>query len=259
MACQPKRTLSPASDRQRLTAAVERLRLTLSTILPLLDAFNHRHRNQHRASHWWSAFGALRRSLHALLSRCPESPSRDTRPSRLDHVVTRAVFMYNHTIPRAFVSFSQLAADNQHAPLGLMLLAALGQAHGSLQLLLDCAGWSQQHQSAPRCKRQQDPGEQAAASSGLADRGVAVSRKGTPRAEKPPVAVFDPATTPTKCDQHQNSPGPRRVGEDAAETRSRRLLEQEDADKVRKKTKKKKKKNNDKGGDELAQLFDSLD
>lgn len=37
-----------------------------ATLIPILDAFNHRHRNQHRASHWWPVFRILRRSVSAL-------------------------------------------------------------------------------------------------------------------------------------------------------------------------------------------------
>lgn len=40
----------------------------ISPLLPILEAFNHRNKNQHRASHWWSHFSILRRSLRSLLA-----------------------------------------------------------------------------------------------------------------------------------------------------------------------------------------------
>ncbi|CAI4211730.1 unnamed protein product [Parascedosporium putredinis] len=72
----------------------------LTPISVLLDAFNHRNKNQHRRSHWWRQFNLLRRALRRLIV----APAlKDPRPS-----LTTA--------------FTQLAADNQYAPLGLVLL-----------------------------------------------------------------------------------------------------------------------------------------
>ena len=64
-----------------------------AALLPLLDAFNHRHKNQHRASHWWSAFGLLRRSVRALAAR----------PRDIQAVRARARFLGQHVVPRAYM------------------------------------------------------------------------------------------------------------------------------------------------------------
>ncbi|UZP35322.1 hypothetical protein NXS19_003138 [Fusarium pseudograminearum] len=44
--------------------------------------------------------------------------------------------MMRHIVPGAFVAFSQLAADNQHAPLGLLLLSVLASTHTLLSHLV---------------------------------------------------------------------------------------------------------------------------
>ncbi|CAH0043974.1 unnamed protein product [Clonostachys solani] len=90
----------------------------------LLDAFNHRHKNQHHSSHWWSHFSRLRRSLWSLLGN-------DGIPSSL-----HARWLQSHALPRSYKSFSQLAADNQHAPLGLLLLTVLARVHALLTYIL---------------------------------------------------------------------------------------------------------------------------
>ncbi|PHH69123.1 hypothetical protein CDD82_7980 [Ophiocordyceps australis] len=91
----------------------------LAALLPILHAFNHRHHNQHRSTHWWTSFNLLRRSLHALASNPP-----DARPHlrRLN----------NHLLPRAYISFSQLVSDQQFAPLGILLLTILARVNSIL-------------------------------------------------------------------------------------------------------------------------------
>lgn len=80
----------------------DELRAILSTILPLLDAFNHRHRNQHRASFWWSTFGNFRRSL-ARLARALQHQVPDNKRHGIDHVSARVTWLNSHFLPRAFV------------------------------------------------------------------------------------------------------------------------------------------------------------
>ncbi|KAL3963676.1 hypothetical protein ACCO45_000680 [Purpureocillium lilacinum] len=108
---------SPADTRAANTSITETLHI--------LDAFNHRHHNQHRATHWWSSFRILRRRLQslrdALLSSARAAPPGAVR-QRLRCRAGRP-------------SFSQLAADNQHAPLGLLLLAVLGRVDTVLATL----------------------------------------------------------------------------------------------------------------------------
>ncbi|CAG9993327.1 unnamed protein product [Clonostachys byssicola] len=97
---------------------------TVAHLRALLDAFNHRHKNQHHSSHWWSHFSRLRRSLCSLLDK-------DGNPS-----FAHARWLQSHVLPRSYKAFSQLAADNQHAPLGLLLLTVLARVHALLTYIL---------------------------------------------------------------------------------------------------------------------------
>ncbi|KAH0526225.1 hypothetical protein TsFJ059_009576 [Trichoderma semiorbis] len=105
---------------------------SLSPILPILNAFNHRHHNQHRLAHWWPVFRIFRRTVRSLIEDLTSPRRRDASSPP-----PRAVWLNKHFIPRAYIAFSQLAADNQHAPLGLLLLAILARTHTALTQLLD--------------------------------------------------------------------------------------------------------------------------
>jgi hypothetical protein len=65
----------------------------ISNLLAILDAFNHRNKNQHRLSPWWSRFSILRRALRAF--------------DREEHaaLVPRAdvVWLRDPVIPRCYV------------------------------------------------------------------------------------------------------------------------------------------------------------
>ncbi|KAL6825878.1 hypothetical protein J3E69DRAFT_366446 [Trichoderma sp. SZMC 28015] len=105
---------------------------SLSPILPILNAFNHRHHNQHRLAHWWPVFRIFRRTIRSLIEDLTSPRRRDASSPP-----PRAIWLNKHFIPRAYIAFSQLAADNQHAPLGLLLLAILARTHTALTQLLD--------------------------------------------------------------------------------------------------------------------------
>ncbi|PHH62414.1 hypothetical protein CDD81_7133 [Ophiocordyceps australis] len=141
---------------------------SLATLLPILQAFNHRHRNQHRSTHWWASFNLLRRSLHALASNPP-----DARP----HLYR----LNNHLLPRAYISFSQLVSDEQFAPLGLLLLTILARVNS----ILAANDHQQQTQSstAPSLLTPTAPHQ-----SHHLDRGVAITRPSSPPA---PASLLD--------------------------------------------------------------------
>ncbi|KAM6484241.1 hypothetical protein HDV62DRAFT_315794 [Trichoderma sp. SZMC 28011] len=105
---------------------------SLSPILPILNAFNHRHHNQHRLAHWWPVFRIFRRTIRSLIEDLTSPRRRDASSPP-----PRAIWLNKHFIPRAYIAFSQLAADNQHAPLGLLLLAILARTHTAITQLLD--------------------------------------------------------------------------------------------------------------------------
>ncbi|KAM0473851.1 hypothetical protein ACHAPX_007899 [Trichoderma viride] len=139
-------------------------------LLPILNAFNHRHHNQHRLAHWWPVFRSLRRTIRNLIDDLSPSTSLSSRPSpRRETIPPRAIWLNKHFIPRAYVAFSQLAADNQHAPLGLLLLAILARIHTALSpLSIDNSVPNPQ----PKTNRANDLANQ--------DKGVTIARQELP-------------------------------------------------------------------------------
>lgn len=90
----------------------------LASLLPILDAFNYRHRNQHSASHWWSAFKQFRhgaRSLAADLHRhqalnqphtdsSKKSTAAKAKAKRAQkQLLARLALFRNHTVPKAYM------------------------------------------------------------------------------------------------------------------------------------------------------------
>ncbi|KFA65469.1 hypothetical protein S40285_00454 [Stachybotrys chlorohalonatus IBT 40285] len=134
---------------------------SLASLLPILDAFNHRHRNQHHASHWWSGFRLLRRSIRLLAV----GPSRRSEQDR-------AGWIGSHAVPRCY-----LTADNQHASLGLLLLAVLARLSAILSTILPEAT-TRPSTAAPSSNAPSAQEQDQAASGGLdRDRGTVVSRQ----------------------------------------------------------------------------------
>ncbi|KAF4783512.1 hypothetical protein HER10_EVM0010903 [Colletotrichum scovillei] len=139
---------------------------TLVPVLAILDSFNHRNKNQHRVARWWAAFDLLRRAvrrLHDALeaqarhrralsfkSKSSSSSSKksataaggnptssaERRQNALDEdVAARVQMLLESTIPSSFSAFTQLAADKQHAALGLVLLGLLARINSAVTLL----------------------------------------------------------------------------------------------------------------------------
>ncbi|GJN78081.1 hypothetical protein PLIIFM63780_001574 [Purpureocillium lilacinum] len=239
---------SPADTRAANTSITETLHI--------LDAFNHRHHNQHRATHWWSSFRILRRRLQslrdALLSSARAAPAggRQTTSSlsRWQAVRLRAGWMRTHVVPRAYISFSQLAADNQHAPLGLLLLAVLGRVDTVLATLAPSDDAKTLPPPAVQSSRanvttaRPMPAE-TETEAPPPDLGVAVSRQDVPR--------------PVKREKRAEESAP----SDHTKKRSRDVKSEaagsDTAGKQRQSNKKNKKKSKD-GGDAFANLFGSL-
>lgn len=202
------------------------LRNSLSPLLPILDAFNHRHKNQHRSSHWWSHFSILRRSLKALLSSA----------NRQDALLPRVRWLKTRILPRVYVPFTQLAADNQHAPLGLLLVGLLARINTVL-----VAALPEDDASAPGTvieTKTKLPIEEEV------DRGTTISRGDFARPKS--LKVTEPL----------DAPGP-----DAADDEPKKILKKkprEVAETEEAPPKRKKKKTKDKHGDDFANMFGSL-
>ncbi|KAG6298338.1 hypothetical protein E4U09_000870 [Claviceps aff. purpurea] len=231
-------------------APTDELRAILSTILPLLDAFNHRHRNQHRASFWWSTFGNFRRSL-ARLARALQHQIPDNKRHGIDHVSARVTWLNSHFLPRAFVAFSQLVTDNQHAPLGLLLLAVLSQVHGV------CAKWEPPDKRvalAEQVAKDVQRGEQSSRldiyPAEAIDRGTAISRNtflGGVQQYAPTADIAVPKKALRTASEQVAQPSTKEPG-----------VEESKVEKREKNQEKKKKKKKNKEGDTLSSLFGSL-
>jgi ribonuclease MRP protein subunit RMP1 len=94
--------MTPPTDTALLTTNSE----TLAPFLPILNAFAHRHKNQHSSTHWWSSFSVLRRAVRNLAGDLVLRPKK-TKPSnakRESHpALVRAKWMMRHVIPGAFM------------------------------------------------------------------------------------------------------------------------------------------------------------
>jgi ribonuclease MRP protein subunit RMP1 len=177
-------------------AACARAHDALKPLLHILEAFNHRHKNQHRASHWWAELGILRRSLRALV---PDALHR-----REAALLSRVRWMKNHVIARCYVAFTQLAADNQHAPLGLLLLAVLAQINTvALDLLPDSEPSQEREPKNALLTSSAAPQAKAEKHSVAVDRGTVVSRDdiSATRPQKPTQALTRLASPPQKVEK----------------------------------------------------------
>ncbi|KLU89386.1 hypothetical protein MAPG_08357 [Magnaporthiopsis poae ATCC 64411] len=155
-------TTTDGSDKPAQPLPLARLvqaRHLLAPAREILDRFNYKHKNQHRLSKWWAAFDTLRRHLvkleqneiapavETLELAARRSAARGSSSKRArDHAVEVAMmppgveakseWMRDYLIPKAYFSFTQLAADNQFAHLGLLLLGVLAQVHDLVTLIL---------------------------------------------------------------------------------------------------------------------------
>jgi len=106
----------------------------LTSIIQILHLTHHRNKNQHRLAKWWKEFSQLRRQVSKLKTEIDEhitfekfnSNSKRTIASR-EKVELRVNFMDEFLMPRCYVAFSAVLADNQYAPLGLLLVAVLAK------------------------------------------------------------------------------------------------------------------------------------
>ncbi|KAF9770979.1 hypothetical protein IL306_011385 [Fusarium sp. DS 682] len=187
---------------------------SLAPLIPILNAFAHRHKNQHSSSHWWSSFSLLRRAVRNLNNDLNSRPrktksgavKRDVHPAH-----ARAKWMMSHVIPRAFVTFSQLAADNQHAPLGLLLLSVLARINTLLfQLVPDhhyddsVSTITKPIASEPNKSQTRDLTMTDVPSPGI-DMGVAISRDELPSTQKKakPIPKEDSRSKEPKSKEHK--------------------------------------------------------
>jgi len=107
----------------------------LSSISQILSAAAHRNKNQHRLAKWWKPFSVLRRNLYKLISELETLSANEERlgetkktTASREVVERRAEFMVEWVVPKCYLAFSAVVADNQFASLGLMLVGTLARA-----------------------------------------------------------------------------------------------------------------------------------
>ncbi|KFY35988.1 hypothetical protein V494_05419 [Pseudogymnoascus sp. VKM F-4513 (FW-928)] len=101
---------------------------TPDSLLPiqhLLHLTAHRNKNQHRIAKWWASFSMLRRQLGKLIAAL-ENPDAAFRAKKIE-IEKRVVFLREEVVPRCYLAFSTVVADNQYASLGLMLMGCLAR------------------------------------------------------------------------------------------------------------------------------------
>ncbi|KAL5351813.1 Ribonuclease MRP protein subunit rmp1 [Pseudogymnoascus australis] len=101
---------------------------TPASLLPiqhLLHLTAHRNKNQHRIAKWWASFSILRRQLGKLIAALEDSDAA-FRAKKIE-IERRVVFLREEIVPRCYLAFSTVVADNQYASLGLMLMGCLAR------------------------------------------------------------------------------------------------------------------------------------
>ncbi|KAJ6120232.1 hypothetical protein N7523_004512 [Penicillium sp. IBT 18751x] len=81
----------------------------------MLHLIYHRNKNQHHRAKWWKWLSALKRTTLDLGSIDPAKAAACRQ------------HLASHLIPRCYMAFSTVVADNQFATLGVVLLAALAR------------------------------------------------------------------------------------------------------------------------------------
>ncbi|RTE70013.1 hypothetical protein BHE90_015593 [Fusarium euwallaceae] len=234
---------------------------SLAPVLPILNAFAHRHRNQHHSSHWWSSFSLVRRAARNLSIDLTSRPRPIKNKNKSGNgegdnhpALVRARWMIRHVVPRTYIAFTQLAADNQHAPLGLLLLSILARINRILSDLVPADENTIPATSAstkptptgsmlPSNTQTSTPAETDSLD---IDMGVAISRNEVLPIRKTITSQLEP-----KADSRLTEPPSK---ERKLKSLTKDIKKSSSKDSAKDKPKKKKKK----GGDALSSLFGSL-
>ncbi|KAJ5246937.1 hypothetical protein N7468_001920 [Penicillium chermesinum] len=87
----------------------------LRSVYSVLQLIYHRNKNQHIRAKWWKWLAVLKRSASDLPSmKCAAAHAHR------QHLI-------NYVIPKCYMAFSSVVADNQFATLGVALLATLAR------------------------------------------------------------------------------------------------------------------------------------
>lgn len=104
--------------------------LTLEKLVPaqqLLHLTVHRNQNQHRITKWWGNLQLLRRNVKRLVEML-SSKEAEFRKGKMA-MLKMCQWLETEIIPRVYLSFSAVVADNQYASLGLLLMGCLARVN----------------------------------------------------------------------------------------------------------------------------------
>ncbi|ORY63570.1 uncharacterized protein BCR38DRAFT_437181 [Pseudomassariella vexata] len=260
----------------------------LQPLQPILAGFNHRNKNQHRGARWWGSFGMLRRNLEKLVDEVADAvdkaaaaggkkrkpaavPSKKDGRSGRNAAETRASWLRGVLVPKLYVAFSQLTADNQFATLGLMLFGVLAQVNAACAYLIVAGDDAQQlpesgvATTVPLVTKKLQPvlGIVRDGKEDTVDLGRAVSREEIARevAMRREAEAAEGVAVPTKKRRKEEAFDARR--EKIQRTEEDSMVEkagrgEKDKSSAPKEKEKKKKKKKGKKGDEFDDLFSSL-
>ncbi|RKF56454.1 putative ribonuclease mrp protein subunit rmp1 [Golovinomyces cichoracearum] len=119
--------------------------IKLQSAYNILHLTHHRNKNQHRLSKWYKSFGQLRRQMSKLMLELEnfkraQSISSGSENKYVSHArrnfELRIDFIRARLIPKCYLAFSNLIADNQYAVLGLMLMGTLASVKNIMQMLI---------------------------------------------------------------------------------------------------------------------------
>lgn len=104
--------------------------LTLEKLVPvqqLLHLTVQRNKNQHRITKWWGNLQVLRRNVKRLVETLSSKEAEYRRGK--EALLKLSCWIETEIIPRTYLSFSAVVADNQYASLGLMLIGCLARVN----------------------------------------------------------------------------------------------------------------------------------
>ncbi|KAI1085721.1 hypothetical protein F5B20DRAFT_519445 [Whalleya microplaca] len=175
----------------------------LQPLRPVLARLNHRNKNQHRGAAWWGAFGLLRRHVDGLAGeldataalsntsakgKCKKRKREDD--AREEKARGHVRWLRDVLVPKCYLAFSQLTADNQFATLGVVLLGALAQVHAVCVMLVGEAQGTDEDSLPPASAtldhgtNKEEPSSSSLTSRPSSQGGVVISRDEVAKAEK---------------------------------------------------------------------------
>ncbi|CAG8244782.1 unnamed protein product [Penicillium salamii] len=88
----------------------------IQAVHSILHLIFHRNKNQHHRTKWWKWLSMLKRATLDL-----------AQPLSVASAEAQKQYLATHLIPRCYVAFSTVVADNQFSTLGVVLMAALAR------------------------------------------------------------------------------------------------------------------------------------